>query len=71
MSELYTRPGRPAAGCRRCCRSRPRTPTVSSTGDKLIYHDFKGYESHWRKHHTSSVTRDVWVYDVPAKHTPS
>jgi tricorn protease len=36
---------------------------VSSHGDKLIYHDIKGYESEWRKHHTSSVTRDIWVYD--------
>jgi tricorn protease len=41
--------------------------TVSSTGDKIIFHDYKGYESDWRKHHTSSVTRDVWVYDVPSK----
>ncbi len=41
--------------------------TVSSTGDKLIYHDIKGYESDWRKHHTSSVTRDVWVYDFKTK----
>src|SRR4029079_17029634 len=41
--------------------------TVNSTGDKIIFHDYKGYESDWRKHHTSSVTRDVWVYDVPAK----
>jgi Tol biopolymer transport system component/C-terminal processing protease CtpA/Prc len=38
--------------------------TVNSTGDKLIYHDIKGYESDWRKHHTSSVTRDIWVYDI-------
>lgn len=41
--------------------------TVSSTGDKIIFHDYKGYESDWRKHHTSSVTRDVWVYDVPSQ----
>ena len=41
--------------------------TVSSNGDKIIFHDYKGYESDWRKHHTSSVTRDVWVYDVPSK----
>jgi Tol biopolymer transport system component/C-terminal processing protease CtpA/Prc len=39
----------------------------SARGDKLIYHDIKGYESPWRKHHTSSVTRDVWVYDLPSK----
>jgi tricorn protease len=37
--------------------------TVDQSGDKIIYHDVKGYESDWRKHHTSSVTRDVWVYD--------
>ncbi|HEX2639309.1 MAG TPA: hypothetical protein VHL50_02005, partial [Pyrinomonadaceae bacterium] len=41
--------------------------TFSSNGDKLIYHDIKGYESDWRKHHTSAVTRDVWVYDFPSK----
>lgn len=41
--------------------------TFNSTGDKIIYHDLKGYESDWRKHHTSSVTRDVWVYDVKTR----
>ena len=41
--------------------------TVSSTGDKIIFHDYKGYESDWRKHHTSSVTRDIWVYDTSAR----
>lgn len=30
---------------------------------QLIYQDKKGYENQWRKHHTSSVTRDVWMYD--------
>ncbi len=38
--------------------------TLSRSGDKLIYHDIKGYESDWRKHHTSAVTRDVWVYEL-------
>ena len=41
--------------------------TVSSNGDKIIFHDYKGYESDWRKHHTSAVTRDIWVYDLPSK----
>ncbi len=41
--------------------------TFNASGDKIIYHDLKGYESDWRKHHTSSVTRDVWVYDFAAK----
>ncbi len=39
----------------------------SANGSKIIFHDWKGYEDDWRKHHTSAVTRDVWVYDVPAK----
>ena len=41
--------------------------TVSSTGDKIIFHDYKGYESDWRKHHTSAVTRDIWTYDAKTK----
>lgn len=39
----------------------------NSSGDKLVYHDRKGYEDNWRKHHTSSVTRDVWTYDIKKK----
>jgi len=41
--------------------------TFNRAGDRLIYHDIKGYESDWRKHHTSSVTRDVWVYDFKTR----
>jgi Tol biopolymer transport system component/C-terminal processing protease CtpA/Prc len=36
----------------------------SADGEKLIFHDLKGYENDWRKHHTSSITRDIWVYDL-------
>ncbi len=36
----------------------------NSKGDKIIFQDRKGYEDPWRKHHVSSVTRDVWVMDV-------
>jgi tricorn protease len=44
--------------------------TLNPKGDKLIYHDYKGYEDNWRKHHTSSVTRDIWMYDfVTHKYT--
>ena len=28
----------------------------------IIYEDWKGYEDNFRKHHTSSVTRDIWLY---------
>jgi tricorn protease len=41
--------------------------TLSSKGDKLIYDDIKGYESLWRKHHTSAVTHDIWAYDFKSK----
>ena len=41
--------------------------TVSRDGAKIIYHDQKGYESDWRKHHDSAVTRDIWAYDMKSK----
>ncbi len=28
----------------------------------ILYEDYKGYEDPFRKHHTSSVTRDIWQY---------
>ena len=31
-------------------------------GDSILYYDKKGFEDKWRKHHTSSVTRDIWLY---------
>lgn len=33
-------------------------------GNKLVYHDKKGYEDTFRKHHVSAITRDIWEYDV-------
>ncbi len=37
---------------------------VSSDGKLLVYHDKKGYENEWRKHHTSAITRDIWSYNT-------
>ena len=34
--------------------------SLNKAGDKLLYHDYKGYEDPWRKHHRSSITRDIW-----------
>lgn len=39
---------------------------VSKDGSKMVYHDKKGGENEWRKHHESSIARDLWVYDVNA-----
>ena len=36
----------------------------NKSGDKIIFQDRKGYEDAWRKRHNSSVTRDIWVYDI-------
>lgn len=38
-------------------------PVFTRDGSRMFYQDVKGYEDEWRKHHTSSVSRDVWVYD--------
>ena len=40
---------------------------VGNTGT-FLYQDCKGGENIWRKHHTSSITRDIWMYDG-VKHT--
>lgn len=36
---------------------------VNADGSKMVYHDKKGGENEFRKHHTSSITRDIWLYD--------
>ena len=50
------------------------TPAQLAIYDKIqeniIYQDVKGVEDYWRKHHTSSVTRDIWTYSIKTqKHT--
>lgn len=63
MSELYQVPvtgGRPqqmfslpALGAK-----------YSDDGKSILFTDHKGTENSWRKHHTSSVTRDIWRYTL-------
>ena len=38
----------------------------NSKGTQLVFQDTKGYEDEWRKHHTSSVTKDIWLMDAKA-----
>ena len=35
----------------------------SKDGQTFLYHDKKGGENPWRKHHQSSITRDIWLYN--------
>ena len=41
--------------------------SYSAKGDFFLYQDKKGGEDEWRKHHTSSITRDIWCYDTKTK----
>lgn len=44
--------------------------SYSPDGKFFVYQDRKGGEDEWRKHHTSSITRDIWRYDTATgKHT--
>lgn len=45
--------------------------SVNATGNALLYHDKKGYEDPWRKHHTSSITRDIWLCSLDGDHAYS
>ena len=63
LTELYSVPvdgGRPV----RLLTTPAENAVYSKDGKYIAYHDRKGYEDPWRKHHTSSVTRDVWVYNT-------
>ncbi|MDH8700995.1 tricorn protease [Dysgonomonadaceae bacterium PH5-43] len=44
--------------------------SFASDGKSFVYQDRKGFEDKWRKHHTSSTTRDILFYDANSqKHT--
>ncbi len=66
LGELYTVPvvgGRPMQ-VSTIAMERAR---YNPAGTLIAYHDRKGYEDNWRKHHTSSVTRDIWTFDPATK----
>ncbi len=43
---------------------------LNKNGTEILYHDKKGYEDTFRKHHVSAITRDIWKYDmVTGEHT--
>ncbi|MFA6166666.1 MAG: S41 family peptidase [Gemmatimonadaceae bacterium] len=63
MPELWTVPasgGRPV----QLLTTPADDARYSRDGQFLIYTDNKGRENVWRKHHVSSVARDIWVYDA-------
>ncbi len=36
--------------------------SIRKDGKQWLYQDKKGYEDSWRKHHVSSITRDIWMF---------
>lgn len=39
----------------------PAYEARNNTNGDMLFEEIKGYEDQWRKHHTSSVTRDIWI----------
>lgn len=37
--------------------------SFNETGGIMLFEDAKGYEDPFRKHHVSSIARDIWAYD--------
>ncbi len=61
LSELYSVP---AEGGRVTQILATPAVNISMLPDgRFLYEDVKGLEDKWRKHHTSSVTRDIWIYN--------
>lgn len=61
LTELYAVPV--AGGSLRQVLPTPAVNICVLEDGRILYEDVKGFEDKWRKHHTSSVTRDIWLYD--------
>lgn len=72
MTEVYAVPVKGGAPRQMLGTPAQKISWGSKKADKgwFLYQDYKGTEDEWRKHHTSSVTRDIWKYDAATgKHT--
>lgn len=66
LDELYSLPlegGRET----QIISSPAKEASYSKDSKFILYENKKGYENTWRKHHTSSVTRDICIYDTETK----
>jgi len=44
--------------------------SIHKNGNLWVYHDKKGGENIWRKHHVSAIARDLWLFNqISNKHT--
>ena len=63
MTEVYSVPAK-GGRVTQLLASPAEMISWNGTDGSFLYQDQKGVENPWRKHHTSSVTRDVWLYDA-------
>jgi len=66
MAELYKVPvegGRP----QQIIATPAENICFAKDGKSFVFQDRKGNEDRLRKHHKSSVTRNIWKYDIPTK----
>ena len=61
MTEVYSVPVAGGAAVQ-LLATPARAISWAPDGKSFLYQDVKGFEDTWRKHHTSSVTRDIWRY---------
>lgn len=47
----------------------PQYEAKNNANGDVIFEEIKGYEDEWRKHHTSSVTRDIWIKSESGSYT--
>jgi tricorn protease len=66
LTELYTVPVTGGA-IHQVLSTTAEDAQVNKANNKIFYQDRKGYEDPFRKHHTSSIARDVWMYDMNTK----
>lgn len=66
FGELYQVPVRGGRALR-IISTAAQNARFSPDGATLVYQDEKGFENNFRKHHTSSVTRDIWTYAFGTK----
>lgn len=70
MTELYTVPVN-GGSVKQVFPTPAERIAFAPDGKSFVYQDYKGVENEWRKHHTSSVTRGLWSYNLSSgKHTP-
>ncbi len=63
MTQLYAVPVS-GGKARQVVATPVQRPVFLPDGKTVLFQDIKGFEDEWRKHHTSSVTRDIWSLDL-------